>query len=177
MFLTGTKVEDLVVMETSKGVIEIQLNRQKAPLTVENFVTYVESGFFDGTVFHRVIKDFMIQGGGFTVEAEAKEGNAAIPNEGRNGLNNERGTIAMARTNDPNSATSQFFINTVDNAGLDYPNPDGYGYAVFGKVVKGIDVIDAIENVETGIKNTPIGGMADWPTEDVVIIRAYMKEN
>jgi cyclophilin family peptidyl-prolyl cis-trans isomerase len=170
------ELKEIAVLETSLGVIEIELDREKAPVTVDNFVTYVEEGFYDGLVFHRVIKSFMIQGGGFQPDGTRREGNDPIRNEARNGLKNERGAIAMARTSNPDSATSQFFINTVDNTGLDYPNPDGYGYAVFGKVVEGMDVVDAIESTSTGDKATPDGVMRDWPVKDIVIIRAYMKK-
>jgi len=170
------EVKEIAVLETSVGVIEIELDRDKAPVTVENFVTYVEEGFYNGLVFHRVMEGFMIQGGGFQPDWTWKEGHAPIRNEAGNGLKNERGTIAMARSSDPDSATSQFFINTVDNPGLDYPNPDGYGYTVFGKVVEGMDVVDAIESASTGDKATPYGAMSDWPVTDIVIIRAYMKE-
>jgi len=173
----GPEVKDITVLETSLGVIEIEFDRDKAPITVDNFVTYVEEGFYDGLVFHRVMEGFMIQGGGFQPDGTWKEGHAPIRNEARNGLKNERGTIAMARSSDPDSATSQFFINTVDNPGLDYPNPDGYGYTVFGKVVEGMDVVDAIESVSTGDKATLYGEMSDWPVTDVVIVRAYMKES
>lgn len=175
--LREPEVKEIAVLETSLGVIEIELDRDKAPVTVENFVTYVEAGFYDGLVFHRVMKDFMIQGGGFKPDGTRSNGNDPIRNEARNGLKNERGTIAMARTSDPDSATSQFFINTVDNLGLDYPNPDGYGYAVFGKVVEGLDVVDAIESASTSGKATPYGVMSDWPVTDIVIVRAYMKES
>ena len=170
------ELKEITVLETSLGVIEIELDRGKAPVTVDNFVTYVEEGFYDGLVFHRVIKSFMIQGGGLQPDGTSREVNDPIRNEARNGLKNERGAIAMARTSNPDSATSQFFINTVDNAGLDYPNPDGYGYAVFGKVVEGLEVVDAIESASTSGKATPYGVMSDWPVTDIVIVRAYMKE-
>ena len=170
------ELKEIAVLETSLGDIEIELDRGKAPVTVDNFVTYVDEGFYDGLVFHRVIESFMIQGGGFQPDGTRREGSDPIRNEARNGLKNERGAIAMARTSNPDSATSQFFINTVDNAGLDYPNPDGYGYAVFGKVVEGMDVVDAIESASTGDKTTPYGVMSDWPVTDIVIVRAYMKE-
>ena len=175
-FLREPEVNEIAVLETSLGVIEIELDRGEAPVTVDNFVAYVEEGFYDGLVFHRVIRGFMIQGGGFQPDGTRKEGRDPIGNEARNGLKNERGTIAMARTSDPNSATSQFFINTVDNRGLDYPNPDGHGYAVFGRVVEGMDVVDAIELTPTGDRSTSFGVMSDWPVTDVVIVRAYMKE-
>ena len=175
-FLREPEVNKIAVLETSLGVIEIELDRGEAPITVDNFAAYVEEGFYDGLVFHRVIRGFMIQGGGFQPDGTRREGNDPIGNEARNGLKNERGTIAMARTSDPDSATSQFFINTVDNRGLDYPNPDGHGYAVFGRVVEGMDVVDAIESTPTGDRSTSFGVMSDWPVTDVVIVRAYMKE-
>ena len=167
---------DIVVMETSKGTIEIELNRGKAPVTVKNFVQYVNEGFFNGLCFHRVIKRFMIQGGGFTPIGEPMDGKASIKSESRNGLKNARGSIAMARTNDPDSASSQFFINTSDNANLDYPSPDGHGYTVFGKVISGMDVVDAIEGSSTGTKRTPHGPMQDWPSEEICIDKVSMKE-
>ncbi len=175
-FLREPEVNEIAVLETSLGVIEIELDRGEVPVTVDNFVAYVEEGFYDGLVFHRVIEGFMIQGGGFQPDGTRREGNDPIRNEARNGLKNERGAIAMARTSDPDSATSQFFINTVDNRGLDYPNPDGYGYAVFGRVVEGMDVVDAIESTPTGDRSTSFGVMSDWPVTDVVIVRAYIKE-
>lgn len=143
-----------VVMETSMGTIELELDADKAPITVANFVKYARKGFYDGTVFHRIIPTFMIQGGGFTETLVEKETEAPIENEAQNGLHNERGTIAMARTKDPNSATAQFFINVVDNSGKLDPNPniDPNGYAVFGKVTKGMDVVDKIKDVPTTIK-------------------------
>ena len=167
---------DLVVMETNMGTIEIELDRQKAPITVENFVNYVNKGFFDGLCFHRVIRGFMIQGGGFTPDGTSKESSDPIKIESRNGLKNKVGTIAMARTSDPNSATSQFFINTVDNGNLDYPSFDGHGYTVFGKVVSGMDVVKKIEGVATSTKRTPYGPMQDWPKESVEITKVYMKK-
>ena len=157
-----------VVIETSMGNIELELDEGKAPVTVKNFLTYVESDFFKNTIFHRVIPGFMIQGGGFEQEMVRKETQAPIKNEASNGLANARGTIAMARTNDPNSATSQFFINLVDNPFLDHKDtsPKGYGYAVFGKVTKGLEVVDKIGAVKTtGNKGNP----PDKPLEDVVI--------
>jgi len=136
-----------------------------SPKTVANFLDYVKSGQYSGTIFHRVIKGFMIQGGGYTTSFAEKPTRAPIPLESRNGLKNTTGTIAMARTSDPNSATAQFFINTVDNAGLDYPNPDGNGYAVFGKVISGMDVVKKIEATPT----TSRGPMADVPQQPIVI--------
>ena len=138
-----------VSMTTSKGVIYLELNAAKAPISTENFVSYTKEGFYNGTIFHRVMKTFMIQGGGFTADMKQKTTKAPISNEWQNGLPNSRGAISMARTNEPNSATSQFFINTVDNKMLDQPR-DGAAYAVFGKVIKGMDVVDAIEAVPTG---------------------------
>jgi peptidyl-prolyl cis-trans isomerase A (cyclophilin A) len=159
-----------VLLATSLGDITLQLDPDKAPKTVANFLDYVKSGHYDGTVFHRVMDGFMIQGGGFTPEMTQKPTKAPIPLESKNGLKNQRGTIAMARTSDPNSATSQFFINVVDNDRLDYPNPDGNGYAVFGKVVAGMDVVDKIRKVETGSK----GGHQNVPTSPVVIRSAKL---
>ncbi len=168
------KVNPVVVLETSKGNIEIELNPDKAPVTVANFLWYVDNKFFDGLIFHRVIAGFMIQGGGFTPEMSQKSGKPAIENEAGNGLTNDKYTIAMARTNVVNSATSQFFINVADNAFLNHKNetPQGFGYCVFGKVVKGMDVVDAIGKVKTGTKN----GMNDVPVEVVSIKKAYRKE-
>ena len=141
-----------VRMQTNMGVFVLELNQEKAPATVENFLQYVNDGFYNGTVFHRVIDGFMIQGGGFTENLEKKDTRPPIRNEANNGLKNERGTIAMARTNDPHSATAQFFINVVNNDFLDYRSSDmrGWGYAVFGKVIEGMDVIDKIKAVPTG---------------------------
>ena len=166
---------EIVVMETSLGTIEIELNRDKAPITVENFVNYVEDSYYDGLSFHRIIRGFMIQGGGLDSTGEYKETRAPIAIESQNGLKNVRGAIAMARSSDPNSATSQFFINTVNNENLDYPSFDGYGYTVFGLVISGMEVVDAIEAVATDTRDTPYGSMSDWPIEDIIIISAYMK--
>ena len=150
--------------KTSKGEFTVQLFDKQAPVTVENFLRYADEGFYDGTIFHRVIAGFMIQGGGLTSDMKNKPGHAPIKNEATNGLKNKRGTLAMARTNDINSATSQFFINLVDNDFLDH-SPGNYGYAVFGRVASGMDVIDAIAAVKTGKK----GMYDDVPTETVVI--------
>ena len=166
-----------VLLETSQGNVTLELNQEKAPLTVKNFMSYVEKKFYDNTVFHRVIDDFMIQGGGFTNEdpPAQKKPESPIKNEGKkSGLSNIRGSIAMARTNDPDSATSQFFINVVDNSkGLD---PGGYspeGYAVFGKVIKGMDVVDKIKKVKTGTSRlktlSGVGAMRDVPVDKVII--------
>lgn len=160
----------VVAMETSKGTITIELDPTKAPKTVENFLSYVDQGFYDGTIFHRVIPDFMIQGGGFTPDIKSKKTSSPVKNEADNGLLNTRGTIAMARTSAPNSATSQFFINLVDNAFLDHRQKTvrGWGYAVFGRVIDGMDVVDAIGSVET--TRLP-SGMADVPVSTVLIER------
>jgi len=156
-----------VQMQTSAGAIRIELDDEKAPLSVANFLAYVADGHFNGTVFHRVIKGFMLQGGGFEPGMKQKPTKAAIKNEANNGLKNKKYTLAMARTGDPHSATAQFFISTVDNGFLDFKaeNAQGWGYAVFGRVVEGMDVVDAIEQVRTGRK----GGHDDVPLEDVVI--------
>ena len=156
-----------VKMTTSKGVILIELDAEKAPISVENFLAYVNDGFYDGTIFHRVIPDFMIQGGGFTPDMGQKPTRAPIKNEAANGLKNLRGTVAMARTNVPDSATSQFFINLKDNAFLDYrgPQPQLIGYAVFGRVVSGMDVVDEIAAVPTG----QAGPHGDVPLTPVMI--------
>ena len=161
----GTTVE----LDTTAGKIRIALDAEKAPISTKNFLEYVKGEFYDGTVFHRVIDGFMIQGGGFTIDGgqlKEKKTKAGITNEGKNGLKNDRGTIAMARTSDPNSATAQFFINTVDNNSLNHPNPDGHGYAVFGKVTEGIDVVDKIAKSKTAMKY----GMSDVPETEVKII-------
>jgi cyclophilin family peptidyl-prolyl cis-trans isomerase len=156
-----------VLMETSMGSVTIELFKEKAPITVRNFLSYVKEGFYDGLIFHRVIAHFMIQGGGFDRNMVQKKTKFAIKNEAANGLSNKRGTLAMARTNVIDSATSQFFINVVDNAFLDHSGktPDQFGYAVFGQVVEGMDVMDAIKGVKTGNR----GGHADVPVEPVVI--------
>ena len=144
-----------VLIKTNKGEIKLALDAEKAPKTVENFLAYVDSGFYDGTIFHRVIKDFMIQGGGMTPDMKKKKTRDPVANEAANGLKNTRGSIAMARTSDPHSATAQFFINHKDNGFLDYPSRDGWGYAVFGKVVEGMETVDAIATVKTGYRDVP----------------------
>jgi len=156
-----------VTLETTKGTITLELNEEKAPETVKNFLQYVKDGHYDGTVFHRVIDGFMIQGGGFTKDMTQKKTRDAIRNEAMNGLKNLRGTIAMARTMVVDSATSQFFINLVDNSFLDFqnPTPQGFGYAVFGKVTDGMDVVDSIAKVKTG----SVGPFQNVPEEPVVI--------
>lgn len=156
----------VVEMQTSAGMIRIELYPEKAPKTVENFLQYVKDDFYSGTIFHRVIPNFMIQGGGFNADMKQKTPRDSIPNEANNGLKNLRGTIAMARRGDPNSANSQFFINHVDNSNLDYQNPNNFGYAVFGKVTQGLDVVDTIANVPRG--NHP-AGFQDVPKTPIVI--------
>lgn len=159
-----------VQMDTSAGTVKIELDDAAAPLSVANFLAYVNSGHYNGTVFHRVIKGFMVQGGGFEVGMKQKPTQAPIKNEANNGLKNKKYTLAMARTNDPHSATAQFFINATDNAFLDFKaeNAQGWGYAVFGRVSEGMDVIDKIEAVRTGRK----GSHDDVPLDDVMIERA-----
>lgn len=170
MLMTGSQAEaqqagTKVAIDTNKGRIVVELDAAKAPLSVSNFLAYVDAGFYTGTIFHRVIPGFMIQGGGFNADLEKLPVEAPIPNEAKNGLKNLRGTIAMARTNQPHSATAQFYINTVDNEALDYPGGDGWGYAVFGRVLEGMDVVDAIEGVPTGTANR----MGNVPIEPVVL--------
>jgi peptidyl-prolyl cis-trans isomerase B (cyclophilin B) len=156
-----------VEMDTNKGKIVLELAADKAPKTVENFLAYVDAGYYDGTIFHRVIPNFMIQGGGFTADMQQKKTRAPIDNEADNRLRNERGTIAMARTSNPHSATAQFFINTKNNEFLNYKgkSPQGWGYAVFGQVVEGMSVVDAISAVKTGTR----GRFRDVPADPVVI--------
>ena len=154
-------------LNTSEGYIELALDKEKAPISVENFVTYVEEGHYDGTIFHRVIKNFMIQGGGFDASMNRKPTRAAIKNEAKNGLKNKRGSVAMARTASVDSATSQFFINVKDNTFLDHGVRD-YGYAVFGEVVKGMDVVDKITETRVGRR--------DQPAEDIIINSAVLVE-
>jgi len=163
-----------VQLQTNFGNIVLELNAEKAPKTVENFLTYTREGFFDGTIFHRVINNFMIQGGGFEVGMKQKPTHDPIENEANNGLKNDRYTIAMARTSDPHSATAQFFINVADNDFLNFtaPTSNGWGYAVFGKVAEGTDIVDKIKVVKTGNK----GFHQDVPTEDVIIEKATVLE-
>jgi peptidyl-prolyl cis-trans isomerase B (cyclophilin B) len=158
----------MVKLTTSLGIITLQLDAEKAPISVNNFLAYVNSGFYSNTVFHRVIPNFMIQGGGFEPGMKQKPVKAAIQNEAANGLKNDVYTIAMARTGDPHSATAQFFINTTNNNFLNYPGQDGWGYCVFGKVVEGSEVVDAIGKVKTNSK----GYNKDVPVDDVIIIKA-----
>jgi len=162
-----------VLLETSEGNIKLELDADKAPKSVANFVQYAKDGHYDGLVFHRVIKDFMIQGGGYDLEYNQRKTRAPIDNEAKNGLKNTRGTVAMARTSVPNSATSQFFINHGDNSFLDYPGQDGWGYAVFGKVTDGMDVVDKIAATRTG--NLPPFGR-DVPVTPIVIRKVTVVE-
>jgi peptidyl-prolyl cis-trans isomerase B (cyclophilin B) len=164
----------MVVLITNFGEIKIELFAEEAPKTVANFIDYVKSGFYDGVIFHRVIPGFMIQGGGMLPGMEEKDTNAPIENEANNGLKNDRGTLAMARTMEPHSASSQFFINTVDNGFLNFRSetPDGWGYAVFAKVIEGMDVVDKISQVSTG----RMGFHQDVPTEEVIIEKATLAE-
>lgn len=159
-----------VEMQTSAGTMRLELDDARAPLTVQNFLNYVRKGHYDGTVFHRVIKGFMLQGGGFDAQMNQKPTSASIQNEANNGLKNQRYTLAMARTSAPHSASAQFFINTVDNGFLNFTaeTAQGWGYAVFGRVVDGTEVVDTIEQVKTGSR----GGHADVPMEPVHIVRA-----
>jgi len=164
----------MIELHTNHGVIKIELNAEKAPKSVENFVNYVKQGHYDNTVFHRVIDGFMIQGGGFEPGMKQKSVNDPIDNEANNGLKNVKGSVAMARTNDPHSATAQFFINVGDNEFLNHtaPTPQGWGYCVFGQVVEGMDVVDAIRKVKTGSK----GFHQDVPADDVIIEKAIVTE-
>ena len=155
----------MLEIKTSKGTFTVQLFDQQAPVSVENFLKYADEGFFDGTIFHRVIPGFMVQGGGLTADLKNKKAHDPIKNEATNGLKNKRGTLAMARTNDINSATAQFFVNLVDNDFLDHKGASNYGYAVFGRVDSGMDVVDAIAAVKTGSKS----GYQDVPVENVTI--------
>jgi peptidyl-prolyl cis-trans isomerase B (cyclophilin B) len=164
----------MIKLNTNFGTITLELFADKAPATVENFINYVKDGFYDGTIFHRVINGFMIQGGGMEPGMKEKSTRAPIKNEADNGLSNETGTVAMARTNDPHSASAQFFINVSNNTFLDHrsPTPDGWGYAVFGKVVDGMDVVERIKAVETG----NAGFHQDVPVEDVILESAEVVE-
>ena len=168
----GAQPNPVVKLTTSEGEIELELDAAKAPKSVENFLAYVQSGFYEGTIFHRVIKGFMIQGGGMTPGINAKATRAAVENEADNGLTNLKGTIAMARTNDPHSATAQFFINTADNPRLDHrgKNPAGWGYAVFGRVTRGMETVLKIENAATGSHGTH----EDVPVDDIVLQSAVV---
>jgi peptidyl-prolyl cis-trans isomerase B (cyclophilin B) len=157
-----------VLITTNKGNIKLELDAEKAPKTVANFLDYVAQGHYDNTIFHRVIGDFMIQGGGFDATMKQKPTGATVENEAKNGLKNDKYTVAMARTSDPHSASAQFFINTKNNAFLDYPGQDGWGYAVFGKVTEGMDIVDQINKVKTGRS----GMFSDVPSDPVIIEKA-----
>jgi peptidyl-prolyl cis-trans isomerase A (cyclophilin A) len=157
--------KSVVLVKTSLGNIKIELMQRESPITVKNFLSYVEAGYYSGTILHRVIPGFMVQGGGFTSDMKVKKTGQPIKNEASNGLKNDRGTIAMARTSAPDSATSQFFINLVNNDNLNRPMPDGHGYAVFGKVIEGMDVVDKIASVSTGVTM----GFPNVPKTPVVI--------
>ena len=162
----------MIRLTTNHGDIAIELDYDKAPITAKNFEDYVRDGHYDGTIFHRVINGFMIQGGGMDTRFMQKPTRESIPNEAKNGLKNKAGTIAMARTMDPHSANAQFFINVADNGFLDYPGQDGWGYCVFGKVTEGMDVVNKIKGVKTGNRQ----GHQDVPAEDVVIEKAVVEE-
>ena len=162
----------MITLKTNRGDIVLELDAEKAPKTAENFIQYVQEGHFDGTIFHRVIGNFMIQGGGFAAGMKEKSTRAPIKNEAKNGLSNLNGTIAMARTGDPHSASSQFFINVADNKFLDYPGQDGWGYCVFGKVTAGMDVVDQMKTVDT----TTRMGHQDVPVEDLIIEKATLDD-
>ncbi|MGD8309986.1 MAG: peptidylprolyl isomerase [Chromatiales bacterium] len=169
--MAAAQAEDVgVLMETSQGAIELELYPDKAPRTVDNFLTYVDEGFYDGTIFHRVIDGFMIQGGGYDTDYERKPTREPVPNEADNGLKNEKGTIAMARTSDPHSATAQFFINDADNPNLDHRarTARGWGYAVFGRVTDGMDVVERISTQPTRVRSA---GLRNVPETPVVIER------
>lgn len=165
-----SKRKNMIKLETNLGDITIELDSEKAPLTTRNFLEYVNSGYYDNTLFHRVIDGFMIQGGGFEPGMKQKQARAPIQNEAANGLKNEKYTIAMARTSDVHSAAAQFFINVADNASLNYTSstPRGFGYCVFGRVVDGKDIVDKIKKVKTGSRS----GHQDVPLEDVVVLKA-----
>jgi cyclophilin family peptidyl-prolyl cis-trans isomerase len=162
----AAKSNPKVLIKTSKGDMTVELYPDKSPVTVANFLSYVDEKFYDGTIFHRVISDFMIQGGGYTPDFVEKESKSPIKNEANNGLSNIRGTISMARLPEPHTASNQFFINHEDNYGLDYQDPENYGYCVFGKVISGLDVVDAIASVKT----KTVDDFRDVPREDIIII-------
>ncbi len=162
----------MITLKTNLGDITLELDTEKAPITSENFIQYVKDGHYDGTIFHRIINNFMIQGGGFEAGMKEKQTRASIQNEANNGLGNLTGSIAMARTMEPHSASAQFFINVADNKFLDYPGQDGWGYCVFGKVTEGMDLVNKIKDVETGFN----GGHQDVPVEDIIIIKAEISE-
>jgi peptidyl-prolyl cis-trans isomerase B (cyclophilin B) len=163
----------MITLQTNKGDIVIELDMEKAPISSQNFLQYVQDGFYDGTIFHRVIDNFMIQGGGFMPGMVPKATRDPIENEAKNGLSNMTGTIAMARTMDPHSASAQFFINVSDNKFLDYPGQDGWGYCVFGQVVEGMDVVNSIKGVAT----TMAAGHQDVPAEDIIVEKAVVNQD
>ena len=162
----------MVILETNMGEIHINVDADNAPITAKNFIDYVEDGFFEGTIFHRVIPNFMIQGGGMTEDMQQKPTKATIENEAKNGLKNNKYSVAMARTSAPHSASSQFFINVSDNQFLDFPGQDGWGYCVFGEVVAGHDVVDKIQSVET----LNLGGNADVPASPIIITKSFVQD-
>lgn len=162
----------MIILETNMGEIHINVDADNAPITAKNFIDYVEDGFFEGTIFHRVIPNFMIQGGGMTEDMQQKPTKATIENEAKNGLKNNKYSVAMARTSAPHSASSQFFINVSDNQFLDFPGQDGWGYCVFGEVVAGHDVVDKIQSVET----LNLGGNADVPASPIIITKAFVQD-
>lgn len=168
----SAQADTKVLFKTTKGNFVIEVDSEKAPKSVENFLAYVNSGFYSGTIFHRVMNGFMIQGGGFTQDMKQKPTRAPIPIESKNGLKNLKYTVAMARTNDPNSATAQFFVSVADNPFLDYPGRDGYGYAVFGKVISGFDVVEEIKFSPT----TVVNGMTDVPVTPIIIQSATIQK-
>ena len=162
----------MVILETNMGEIHINVDEEKAPITAKNFIDYVKDGFFEGTIFHRVIPNFMIQGGGMTEDLQQKQPKATIENEAKNGLKNNKYSVAMARTMAPHSASSQFFINVADNQFLDFPGQDGWGYCVFGEVVSGQDVVNKIQSVET----LHLGGHADVTASPIIITKAFVQD-
>ena len=162
----------MVILVTNMGEIHINVDADKAPITAKNFIDYVKDGFFDGTIFHRVIPNFMIQGGGMTEDMQQKPTKAPIENEAKNGLKNSKYSVAMARTMSPHSASSQFFINVTDNQFLDFPGQDGWGYCVFGEVIAGQDVVDKIQSVET----LNLGSHADVPAKPIIITKAFIQD-
>ena len=173
-FATQAANQPVVVIETTQGTIEIKLFQDKAPKTVENFLQYVKDGFYNDTIFHRVMDGFMIQGGGYTTSLKKKDTRDAIQNEANNGIQNTVGTIAMARTNDPHSATAQFFINVADNSSLNHssPTPYGWGYAVFGQVAKGMTVVNKIKKAQTRVN----GPFRNLPVENIIMTKVYVKK-
>jgi len=162
----------MIILQTNMGDIHLAVDTEKAPISAKNFTDYVEDGFFDGTIFHRVIPNFMVQGGGMTEDMQQKPTKANVENEAKNGLKNKKYTVAMARTAAPHSASSQFFINVADNQFLDCPGQDGWGYCVFGEVVEGKEVVDKMQKVET----LNLGGHADVPADPLIIEKAYIQE-